>query len=65
MEEVAFDLVKKYPPVEPDDFASGKIQNAQHRDVCVTPGSDRQVIFCRVFCCRNIIIAPCNSPGSL
>ncbi len=25
MEEVAFDLVKKYPPVEPPDYGDGKV----------------------------------------
>ncbi|KAL1130306.1 hypothetical protein AAG570_013244 [Ranatra chinensis] len=27
MEEIAFDLVKKYPPVEPPDFAHGEVMN--------------------------------------
>jgi len=25
MEEVAFDLVKRYPPVEPPDYGAGKV----------------------------------------
>lgn len=25
MKEIAFDLPKKYPPVEPEDFASGEV----------------------------------------
>ncbi|XP_066942249.1 putative polypeptide N-acetylgalactosaminyltransferase 10 [Macrobrachium rosenbergii] len=35
MTEVAFDLVKVYPPVEPPDFASGKIQSVANPDLCV------------------------------
>ena len=27
MKEVAFDLVRHYPPVEPKDFVSGEIRN--------------------------------------
>lgn len=27
MEEVAFDLVKKYPPIEPPDFANGTVRS--------------------------------------
>lgn len=35
MEEVAPDLVKVYPPVEPPDFASGKIQSIVDSNLCV------------------------------
>lgn len=35
MEEVAFDLPKKYPPIEPPDFASGTIQSLSHPNQCV------------------------------
>lgn len=35
MEEVAFDLPKKYPPVEPDDFASGTIRSVSHPNHCI------------------------------
>lgn len=31
MKEVAFDLVLKYPPVEPEDFASGEV-NCEYRN---------------------------------
>lgn len=34
MEEIAFDLPLKYPPVEPPDFASGAIQNLAHPNLC-------------------------------
>lgn len=34
MEEVAFDLPKKYPPVEPPDFASGTIRSVARPDLC-------------------------------
>lgn len=35
MEEIAFDLPKKYPPVDPPDYASGAIQSASHPTACV------------------------------
>ncbi|KAK7084062.1 N-acetylgalactosaminyltransferase [Halocaridina rubra] len=35
MKEVAFDLVKVYPPIEPPDYASGKIQSVASKDLCV------------------------------
>lgn len=34
MEEIAFDLPKKYPPVEPPDFASGTIRSVSHPNQC-------------------------------
>lgn len=34
MEEVAFDLPKKYPPVEPPDFASGTIRSLASPTLC-------------------------------
>lgn len=37
MKEVAFDLTKVYPPVEPPDFASGKIQSVASPGLCVDP----------------------------
>lgn len=35
MEEIAFDLPKKYPPVEPPDFASGAIRSLAHPELCI------------------------------
>uniref|UniRef100_A0A6E8WCQ7 Ricin B-type lectin domain-containing protein n=1 Tax=Anopheles coluzzii TaxID=1518534 RepID=A0A6E8WCQ7_ANOCL len=35
MQEVVPDLVDHYPPVEPDDFASGAIQNVAFMNLCV------------------------------
>ncbi|KAF0294753.1 N-acetylgalactosaminyltransferase 6 [Amphibalanus amphitrite] len=35
METVAFDLVKKYPPVEPDDYAHGEIRSVADPTLCV------------------------------
>ena len=43
MENVAFDLMKKYPPVEPEDFASGWLRNQQFVDYCVEDGGNRCV----------------------
>ncbi|XP_014217204.1 N-acetylgalactosaminyltransferase 6 [Copidosoma floridanum] len=35
MENVAFDLVETYPPVEPDDFAYGEIRNIGEKNYCL------------------------------
>ncbi|KAK1133054.1 hypothetical protein K0M31_014417 [Melipona bicolor] len=35
MENIAFDLVDVYPPVEPDDFASGEIRNIGVPELCL------------------------------
>ncbi|XP_045137958.1 putative polypeptide N-acetylgalactosaminyltransferase 10 isoform X1 [Portunus trituberculatus] len=38
MKEVAFDLTKVYPPVEPPDYAAGKVQNVANPGLCVDCG---------------------------
>ena len=38
MENVAFDLPKVYPPVEPEDFAQGAITSAVDKSFCVDAG---------------------------
>lgn len=46
MEEIAFDLPLKYPPVDPPDFAEGAIRNVAHPDICVdslSHGADQNV----------------------
>lgn len=35
MEHVAFDLIEKYPPIEPPDFASGAIWSDADTNLCV------------------------------
>ena len=35
MESVAFDLPKKYPPVEPEDFASGEVRSRADSSLCI------------------------------
>lgn len=35
MEEIAFDLSLKYPPIEPDDFGSGEIRSIAAFELCV------------------------------
>ncbi|XP_031825602.2 N-acetylgalactosaminyltransferase 6 isoform X2 [Nomia melanderi] len=35
MENIAFDLVDVYPPIEPDDFASGEIRNMGVPELCL------------------------------
>ncbi|KAL1494762.1 hypothetical protein ABEB36_010308 [Hypothenemus hampei] len=38
MENVAFDLPLKYPPIEPDDFGVGEIRNLGAPELCVDSG---------------------------
>lgn len=57
MENVAFDLVKKYPPVEPEDFASGWLKNEQFTDYCVEDAGNR----CVPWCVRSYIWTRCAS----
>jgi len=35
MKEIAFDLTKHYPPVEPPDFLSGEFRSRADKDYCV------------------------------
>ena len=35
MQNVAFDLTKHYPPVEPKDFLSGEIRSVENDELCV------------------------------
>ena len=42
MKEVAFDLPKHYPPVEPEDFVSGEIRSSVDSGLCVDSGFGRQ-----------------------
>ena len=42
MKEVAFDLPKHYPTVEPEDFVSGDIRSQVASDLCVDSGFGRQ-----------------------
>ena len=35
MQEVAFDLPKHYPPVEPEDFVSGESRSSVDSNLCV------------------------------
>ncbi|KAK2715823.1 hypothetical protein QYM36_010403 [Artemia franciscana] len=35
MKEVAFDLPKKYPPIEPPDFATGEIRSVADPSLCI------------------------------
>ena len=42
MKEVAFDLPKHYPPVEPEDFVSGEIRSQVDSGLCVDSGFGRQ-----------------------
>ncbi|XP_026469893.1 N-acetylgalactosaminyltransferase 6-like [Ctenocephalides felis] len=51
IENIAFDLPQKYPPVEPDDFAKGEIRSAADTNLCVdTKNKPREVQFGLDFC---------------
>ncbi|TDG44275.1 hypothetical protein AWZ03_009303 [Drosophila navojoa] len=56
MENVAFDLIKNYPPVDPPDYASGAIQNVGDPTLCVDtlskPRHNRVGIYP---CARNLV----------
>ncbi|CAH1105302.1 unnamed protein product [Psylliodes chrysocephalus] len=53
MENIAFDLPLKYPPVEPGDFGVGEIRNLAAPELCVDSGfKDRDQV---------IAVAPCIS----
>lgn len=56
MENVAFDLIKNYPPIDPPDYASGAIQNVGDPTLCVDtlskPRHNRVGIYS---CARNLV----------
>lgn len=45
MENVAFDQPKQYPPIEPEDYAHGFIQNVQYSNLCATSGASNEPFF--------------------
>lgn len=53
MENVAFDLMKKYPPVDPPDFANGAIQNVGIPDRCIDALSQREGGRVGVYSCAS------------
>ena len=53
MEEVAFDLIDVYPPVEPPPFASGHISSAARPDLCL----ESQLVK------RSVGVAMCDTQG--
>ncbi|XP_044728225.1 N-acetylgalactosaminyltransferase 6 [Chrysoperla carnea] len=42
IENIAFDLVVKYPPVEPNDFAKGRITSAIDPELCINVDNEKQ-----------------------
>ncbi|XP_063973715.1 N-acetylgalactosaminyltransferase 6 [Diachasmimorpha longicaudata] len=42
MENIAFDLVEVYPPIEPEDFASGEIRNIGAPEMCLDAKKKRK-----------------------
>jgi polypeptide N-acetylgalactosaminyltransferase len=62
MENVAFDLPKKYPPIEPPDFAFGEIRSIAIPDHCVDThnrNKDERVVL--EPCVKDIPKRPDNS----
>lgn len=61
MENVAFDLMQKYPPRDPPDYANGAIQSVAHPSMCIDSlgQSDGKPI--GVFACANDLVRPQNN----
>jgi polypeptide N-acetylgalactosaminyltransferase len=56
IETVAFDLVEKYPPVEPPDFASGALQSLSNPAMCVdTLGKGKKHAIGLFQCATNML----------
>ncbi|XP_053689956.1 N-acetylgalactosaminyltransferase 6-like [Sabethes cyaneus] len=58
MEKVAFDLIEKYPPVEPPDFANGAIQSLSSPNLCVDTLSHGEKQTIGLFSCASDKIQP-------
>ncbi|XP_034104572.1 N-acetylgalactosaminyltransferase 6 [Drosophila albomicans] len=61
MEEIAFDLMKVYPPVEPPNYASGAIQNVGDPTLCVDTLSRRRHNKMGVYQCAIDLVKPQKS----
>lgn len=59
MEEIAFDLPLKYPPVEPPDFAFGAIKSVAHPELCIDTLGGRSSI--GLFTCATNVREPQSS----
>lgn len=58
MEEIAFDLTKKYPPVEPADFASGAIQSISNPSLCIDTMNHGKGQDVGLFSCAENLVRP-------
>lgn len=58
MENVAFDLMKKYPPRDPPDYAKGAIQNVAHPNLCIDLMNVEQGGRIGVFSCASDLVSP-------
>ncbi|EDW73589.1 uncharacterized protein Dwil_GK16570 [Drosophila willistoni] len=58
MEEVAFDLMKSYPPIDPPDYASGAIQNVGDSSLCVDTHGLRKHNRMGVYSCAEDLQKP-------
>ncbi|XP_047353132.1 N-acetylgalactosaminyltransferase 6-like isoform X2 [Vespa velutina] len=53
MENIAFDLVEVYPPIEPDDFASGEIRNMGAPELCLDAKKMKKDEIIKVDTCKK------------
>uniref|UniRef100_U5ERV4 Polypeptide N-acetylgalactosaminyltransferase n=1 Tax=Corethrella appendiculata TaxID=1370023 RepID=U5ERV4_9DIPT len=58
MENVAFDLVEKYPPIEPPNFAEGAIQSVAHPNLCIDTLNNGEKGTVGLYSCASSLIKP-------
>ncbi|XP_030372929.1 N-acetylgalactosaminyltransferase 6-like isoform X2 [Scaptodrosophila lebanonensis] len=58
MENVAFDILKEYPPVEPADYANGAIQNLGDPNICVDTLQHKPVNKPGPYLCAENLVHP-------
>jgi len=58
IEQVAPDLVEKYPPIDPPDFASGAIQSVANPSLCVDTLSHGEKQNIGLFYCASNKVSP-------
>ncbi|XP_012279003.1 N-acetylgalactosaminyltransferase 6 isoform X2 [Orussus abietinus] len=53
IENIAFDLIEVYPPIEPDDFAHGEIRNIGVSELCLDSTNKKKDEAIKVFFCKK------------
>ncbi|KAH8302853.1 hypothetical protein KR044_011324 [Drosophila immigrans] len=61
IEEVAFDLMKTYPPVDPPAYASGAIQNIGDPELCIDTLGRRRHNRMGIYHCASNLVKPQKS----